>query len=257
MYMVGIVPELIRGDIVPHHYNIVSGVLFFVIWFFTCVMHLVVAYMDPGIMPREEPPPVGDDPYRAALNAPPQSKQVTVNGASVTMKLCGTCNAYRPPRTIHCGVCNNCVQRFDHHCPYIGNCVGLRNYRFFLCFIFGVFLTALLALSHCLALIIMRVKNFGWQGGFDISRYSFIFAWILCVLCVLALLLVGALVFWTSYLISIGRTTYERMKQEKQLTPNPYNRGIFANWFYVCCPPQYPASVYPRRHLRKASASVV
>jgi hypothetical protein len=51
-------------------------------------------------------------------------------------KKCKKCNEVKPARTHHCSVCNKCVFVYDHHCPWINNCVGLDNYRYFLLFIF-------------------------------------------------------------------------------------------------------------------------
>lgn len=50
--------------------------------------------------------------------------------------VCKKCSKYRYPRSHHCNVCKACVSRMDHHCPWINNCVGLRNYRYYLCFVF-------------------------------------------------------------------------------------------------------------------------
>eukprot|EP01126_Amoeba_proteus_P033433 TRINITY_DN3283_c0_g1_i4.p1 TRINITY_DN3283_c0_g1~~TRINITY_DN3283_c0_g1_i4.p1 ORF type:complete len:176 (-),score=15.47 TRINITY_DN3283_c0_g1_i4:54-581(-) len=126
--------------------------------------HNVVAYMDPGILPRRAPPkPTSDDPYLAALSQPALQQDVTVNGHRVKIKWCTTCNFYRPPRVIHCSTCNNCVMRFDHHCPYVGNCIGQHNYRFFLCFIFGVLFTGLVSLVHCVLWLAFRINKFGWR----------------------------------------------------------------------------------------------
>lgn len=136
---------------------------------------MIVAYMDPGVIPRKTPPKLDtEDPYLAALRAPAAQKgipffalahiaDVTVNAHTFKVKWCPTCNVYRPPRTIHCGTCNCCIARFDHHCPYIGNCVGQRNYRFFLMFIFGTLLTALWVLSHCVAFLGVRIHRLGWD----------------------------------------------------------------------------------------------
>lgn len=91
-------------------------------------------------------------------------------------------------------------------------------------------------------MIAMHESDLLFLAGFNRARYSFVLAWVVSALCVLAICLVGALVVWTSYLVSVGRTTYEKMKQEKALTPNPYDRGCLGNWFYVLCPPRYPST---------------
>lgn len=48
---------------------------------------------------------------------------------------CKKCNKPKPPRTHHCSICKRCVLKMDHHCPWLNNCVGLRNYRYFICFL--------------------------------------------------------------------------------------------------------------------------
>lgn len=82
-----------------------------------------------------------------------------------TPRLCKKCNYPKPRRCHHCSVCNTCTMRMDHHCPWLSNCVGLRNYRYFLSFLFYVVLgTAYLSIA---------VAPSAFRGNFFVSTLGF------------------------------------------------------------------------------------
>ncbi|GAB5363191.1 hypothetical protein AAMO2058_000862200 [Amorphochlora amoebiformis] len=54
---------------------------------------------------------------------------------------CKKCFQAKPRRAHHCSVCGECILKMDHHCPWVGNCVGLRNYKYFLLFLFYSIIT--------------------------------------------------------------------------------------------------------------------
>jgi len=61
---------------------------------------------------------------------------------------CSECQRLAPPRSWHCKVCKVCVLKRDHHCLYTGCCIGHRNHRFFMGFIFYLFVGSVYALVY-------------------------------------------------------------------------------------------------------------
>lgn len=181
------------------------------------------AFTDPGIVLKEGALSLDQPVSRFENRSLP-------DGTIVQVKWCYTCRFFRPPRCSHCRICNNCISRFDHHCPYIGQCIGIRNYRFFLCFIFLTSSLCILIFSCSLVLLIRNIERASKEGhsywdslGNQIAAIilaldSFVFLWFL-----------GGLSIFHIYLQCKGCTTYERSKRPYGST-NPYNKGCLLNW---------------------------
>ena len=78
-------------------------------------------------------------------------------------RYCKKCQNVKPPRTHHCSICGKCVMKMDHHCPWTGNCIGLKNYKYFICFLFWTVVACL----HVFISTPLINHNIAW-----IPRYS-------------------------------------------------------------------------------------
>ena len=60
----------------------------------------------------------------------------------IKIKYCNKCSSFKINGAHHCSICKRCVRKMDHHCPWINNCVGENNLRYFILFIFWVFISS-------------------------------------------------------------------------------------------------------------------
>lgn len=209
------------------------------------VFLFVTGCMDPGILRRQEP----DDDFLTGRK--PKTNDVMVNGHRVVVRYNETCHFYQPPRAHHCSVNDNCIKKFDHHCPWVGTTIGLRNYRFFLSFIF----TASLLCVYVCATAVMAIKleydnlesdNRDLKEAFEaapaaivVSGYAALF-----------FLFVGGLSFFHMYLVSTNQTTYENFRYGYDRAHNPYDQGCLRNCWSVWCVPIPKPDVNFRELLR-------
>ncbi len=66
------------------------------------------------------------------------------------INLCTYCELIKSETSFHCQMCGKCTELFDHHCPFLNNCLGMRNYKYFLVFVFSYFMFLLCVIGECI-----------------------------------------------------------------------------------------------------------
>ncbi|KJP85608.1 hypothetical protein AK88_04778 [Plasmodium fragile] len=207
------------------------------LFFFTLTIYAFfkTSFMDPGIIPRQKSVlniyDVIVQQYRETQ--PPRQKEVLINGNFYKLKYCYTCNIYRGIRTVHCSICDNCVEKFDHHCPWVGNCIGTRNYKYFVYFVFNLYILICITLGASIYKLTVCINSLSDQG-YNTEKI-FIHIWrmatdsiVLIIYTILTLWFVIGLLCYHIYTIVTNQTTYEQIKTFYQ-NDNPFNIGVFNN----------------------------
>jgi palmitoyltransferase ZDHHC9/14/18 len=169
---------------------------------------------------------------------PPLFQQITFDDQPYMLKYCYTCQIYRPPRCSHCPRCDICVEKFDHHCPWTGTCIGKRNYRCFSLFVSSTTLMSLFVMAISLVqLILVSIEEYQFvpQVGFGPALGNVLKRCPVAVLLIIylsfALMFVGSLCGFHSYLILTNQTTYETIKKKNKYA---FSKGLCINIQEFC-----------------------
>nr|XP_040578657.1 LOW QUALITY PROTEIN: palmitoyltransferase ZDHHC8B-like [Lepeophtheirus salmonis] len=198
----------------------------------------LATFMDPGVIPRASIFEDRDEEFRAPLY-----RNIEINGITVRMKWCVTCNFYRPPRCSHCSVCNNCIEIFDHHCPWVNNCIGRRNYRYFFMFLIclSIHITSIFIL--CLIHVLYNREH--------LSDGAVIVSIVIMTIITLLFIPIFGLTGFHMVLVSRGRTTNEQVTGKFRSGYNPFSKSCCFNCCNTLCGPHYPSLKHPSKYVGK------
>ncbi|XXQ32831.1 Palmitoyltransferase [Plasmodiophora brassicae] len=197
---------------------------------------------DPGIIPRRPP-------LRPGECKPNRVQDVLVAGQLTRLRWCETCCIFRPPRSAHCWIVDACIENYDHYCPFLGNAIGKGNYRFYLAFIASTSLLTLFSIAVCvvdMALVVQRGRPRSPTDSAPTWTIIFTDAPVTLALTVflfLAMCFVVGLTVFHTYLIALGMSTNERLRDAFP-DGNPYSKGVLRNLTSICC-------AWPRRGRRR------
>lgn len=184
-------------------------VITFYLWVASIVLSLLVSFKDPGIIPRKS--------IFKLIGEVPEEYFYEGSMTEKKLKVCKTCEIFRPDRSHHCQVCDNCVVFFDHHCRYLNNCIGGRNYCYFVALV--IHLPALgLNMLSCAILYVFFTNN-EESALLDIGSRGALL-WITVVIGIVTLMITVLVVVLCLFHMSLycnGKTTKE------------FIRGIISN----------------------------
>lgn len=165
-------------------------------------------------------------------------------------RLCTVCEVLAPPRSWHCNICNICILKRDHHCMFTSCCVGHENHRFFLVFVFYMFVATMYASFYNVSFVWDYTVFESWRSCFKLifplatlfmewtENQLFVF-YVIIVL--LGGIFTGTLFYFHVDLMLKSLVTHERHKNMK----SKYDKGYLENiklvlgekWFLVWLSP--------------------
>ncbi|CAH1786469.1 unnamed protein product [Owenia fusiformis] len=226
----------------PTAYSLVMPVALYLttkFWmYFTCIDTMFLTYnfvkcwkIDPGTIKTTR-----DEKIRAVL------EMSELQMFDMT-QFCSTCLIRRPLRSKHCSICNKCIARFDHHCPWVDNCIGERNHKYFLGYLFFLFIALMYCMYGCASYWHFTCLAHSVDESYMVilGKIMSCSPWVFWIAfnTGLHLFWIGALLGFQLYQIMwVGATTNEKMNMprykhfhtSKQGVYNsPFHRGVIQN----------------------------
>eukprot|EP01052_Picozoa_sp_SAG31_P025284 SAG31_NODE_2208_length_6187_cov_5.255749_3_plen_268_part_00 len=150
----------------------------------------------------------------------------------------------KPPRSHYCNTTRKQVLVMDHYCVWVFNCVGFLNYRYFFLSVSYFWAGAMYGLVHSLAVYFwhesdstIRQQNNAAGHGAGVGRdWAEVHLFFLCLICALAVVIVGPFLGWHVWMTITGQSTIEYYGNKVRAaaglpTGSPYSLGSFKmNW---------------------------
>lgn len=83
-------------------------------------------------------------------------------------RFCSVCETVAPPRSWHCDTCKVCILKRDHHCYFTSCCIGHYNHRYFLVFVFYMFVATMYASYYNTSFVWDYITFDSWKSIFKI-----------------------------------------------------------------------------------------
>ncbi|ESO98929.1 hypothetical protein LOTGIDRAFT_66461, partial [Lottia gigantea] len=205
--------------------NLIYGITYLLLVILSLSMYYTACFIDPGFIPFQN----------KNCNMIHSEDSKRLRDAKLKYRKCDFCEIQQPMRAKHCEDCQRCVRKYDHHCPWLEACVGERNHKYFLLFLLST--TALIFWT--LYITWEGIQNeVHWSDWF---HQNFVFM-IDIIILIFGGLVVFGLLFFHSYLMCRGMTTWEAASREritylKYLDDeyNPFDEGLCKNMYYFLC----------------------
>ena len=139
--------------------------------------------------------------------------------------MCSACGTFVSSGAKHCSRCDKCVDGFDHHCKWLNNCIGVRNYRYF----WALIITTEISFLVQSGFTIYVLTTDGFKGlGVDVRAVQ-VLLYAHLALSLLLLIPVTHLIALHCYLVYNHMSTYEWIKQRRELKVKPLNLTHITN----------------------------